>query len=377
MDLQRFSASSPGKLVTIPEGKAFVPDALPGSFRFNPELWPLLAEAKSQISLLEGIGRGLPNPGLLLNPLANREALQSSRLEGTYITAREYLLFELEPEEDKRTKDTEAQEVSNYRRALYYGQNPSLPLSLRLIRELHQILMDGVRGGDKTPGQFRTGQVAIGENMRFIPPPPVLVPDCLREFEGYLNSKPLYDALLHCFVCHYQFETIHPFSDGNGRVGRLLLAIMLHRLTTLTKPWLYLSDVLERQKDAYCNALFNVSAQGNWDQWIELCLNATIAQTNETLRRCERLTKLKEEFHSRVNDHGGTVRLNQIVDVLFRSPFVRVTQLQSILKVSYPTAKADCERLSQCAILKPLPTLTPATYYSPEVFEAAYENIGE
>lgn len=374
MDLRRFSEVSPGTLVSIPEGKAFVPSPLPSGFSFNPELWPLLAEAKSQISLLEGIGRGLPNPGLLLSPLIDREALQSSRLEGTYITAKEFLLFELEPQGEKAD---DAKEVQNYRRALQYGQNFKLPLSLSLIRELHQILMQGVRGQDKTPGKFRSDQVAIGKNMRFVPPPPFFVQECLEELNAFINAPVQFDPLIHCFLVHYQFETIHPFSDGNGRVGRLLLAIMLHRLTTLTKPWLYLSDVLERQKDEYCSALFEVSAAANWDGWIKLCLEATIAQTSETIRRCERLSSLKEDFLKRINDRGGSTRLHQIAELLFRSPFVRVTQLQGELSVSYPTAKSDCERLVEAGILVGVPALSAGTYYAMEVFDVAYENIGD
>jgi Fic family protein len=227
-----------------------------------------------------------------------------------------------------------------------------------------------------TPGEFRTHQVAIGVNQRFIPPPRTAVTQCLADFEKYLNSKTDPDSLVHCFLCHYQFETIHPFTDGNGRVGRLLLALMFHRLCGLTKPWLYLSDILERQRDDYCQALFEVSASGNWSGWLELCLKATIEQANETLGRCEKLNGLRTEFTQRASSCGGNARIHQLVDLLFQSPFLRVANLTKLLDVSYPTAKSDCERLVDCNILQLLPNVSPATYFSREIFEVAYEGIG-
>ncbi len=328
-----------------------------------------------QIALLEGIGRNLPNPGLLLRPIEDREALQSSRLEGTYITAKEFLLFDLDDEEIDKRGDWK--EVNNYRRALQFGLHSSLPLCLRLIRDLHNILMTGIGRGDMTPGDFRKSQVAIGQNQRFVPPPHTELSQCLSDFEGYLNASTAPDNLIHCFLCHYQFETIHPFTDGNGRVGRLLLALMFHRLCGLTKPWLYLSDILERQREEYCFALFDVSASGNWTGWLELCLKATIDQAKETIGRCEKLNSLRVEFTNLASGCGGNARVLQIVELLFQSPFLRITNLATALSISYPTAKSDCERLAACGILQLLPTVNPATYYSKQIFEVAYDGIGE
>lgn len=376
MDEKKFSGESPGTIIKIPEGRAFLPTPLPATYRFDLRLWPLLAHAKQQVALLEGIGRTLPDPAILLNPLEQREALQSSRLEGTYITAKEFLLYDLaENGDDERQNDW--REVHNYKKALRHGQASELPLCLRLIRELHDILMTGVNRSDMTPGEFRTHQVAIGHNQRFVPAPTSYLLKCLTDFEQYLNQETAPDSLIHCYLCHYQFETIHPFHDGNGRVGRLLLALMFQRLCGLTKPWLYLSDILERQRDAYCDALFGVSTAGDWTGWLELCLNATIAQANETILRCEKLNSLRVEFSQRVNNCGGSIRLNQIVDELFKSPFVRIANLAKLLGVTYPTAKADCERLVSCNVLTLLPALSPATYYASEVFLIAYEGIGE
>lgn len=380
MDVRLFGSNSPGELVRIEHGEhAFIPDPLPPNWTFPAELWPLLAEAKQQIGILEGIGRNLPNPGILLRPLEDREAIRSSSLEGTYATPRELLLFELDPKEASSVRDPENDhlEVFNYRKALHHGVTSELPLSLRLLRDLHRILMTGVRGKDRTPGEFRKQQVAIGASRRFVPPPPDRLMKCLGTLERSLHDEsPAFDPLVQCFLMHYQFETVHPFNDGNGRVGRLLLAIMLQQRCQLTKPWLYLSEFYERYRDEYVQNLFNVSARGDWSTWIEFCLRGTVSQAEETIARCERLLAIRESFTQRVADVGGSVRLSRIVEDIFYSPFVRVAALARHLGVTYPTARADLERLVEASILRELPSASPKTYYAPEVFNVAYEELG-
>jgi Fic family protein len=379
MDVSRFSSDSPGDVISIGHGEhAFIPQPLLPNWTFPAELWPLLAEAKQQIGILEGIGRNLPNPAILLRPLEDREAIRSSSLEGTYATPRELLLFELDPKEASSARDPENDhlEVFNYRKALLHGVTSELPLSLRLLRDLHRILMTGVRGKDKTPGEFRKQQVAIGSSRRFVPPPPERLMDCLDPLEkSFHDETAAFDPLVQCFLMHYQFETIHPFNDGNGRVGRLLLAIMLQQKCQLTKPWLYLSEFYERYRDEYVQNLFNVSADGDWNSWIEFCLRGTVTQAQETITRCERLLAIRELFTQRVAEVGGSIRLSQIVDDIFYSPFVRVAALARRLGVTYPTAKADLERLVQAGILHELPLVSPKTYYAPEVYAVAYEEL--
>jgi Fic family protein len=359
---------------------AFLPAPLPPNWQFPNRLWPALNEASKQVYLLEGIGRSLPEPGLLLRPIQDREAIQSSRIEGTYATARELLLFELAPREPKpgERKVGDWQEVFNYRRALDHGTASALPLSLRLIQQMHEILMDGVRGKDKTPGEFRRIQVAIGENHRFVPPPPDRLPKCLDQFEKYMNNiGSEYDPLVHCFLAHYQFETVHPFSDGNGRVGRLLLAVMLQRLCGLTKAWLYLSDFFEKNRKEYIQRLFEVSTRAAWDEWVEFCIRGTIEQAKETVDRCHRLVTLRETYRQRLANVGGDVRLNQIVENLFQHPFIRVTDVQRRLQITYPTAKADIDRLVRARILKQMKGETPKTFFAPELFDVAYADISD
>jgi Fic family protein len=176
---------------------------------------------------------------------------------------------------------------------------------------------------------------------------------------------------------HYQFETIHPFSDGNGRIGRLLLALMLQRNCQMSKPWVYLSDYLERHRNEYINGLFEISTKAAWEQWVEFCLRATITQTAATISRCERLLKIRERFQTQLSSTGGNVRLHTIVEQVFAYPFVRVTDVAKRLDVTYPTAKADLEKLVGVGILQLLDKATPITYYAPEVFSVAYEDISD
>lgn len=382
MDTSKFGKYSPGRIVPVEtqwgRDHAFIPAPLPPSWRFPENLWPLLLEAKQQIGLLEGLGRTLPNPAILLRPMADREAIRSSRLEGTYASPRELLLFELEPRESKSERDpiNDHREVLNYRRALNHGTESELPLSLRLMRELHEILLTGVRGRDKSPGSFRRIQVGIGSEGRFIPPPADAITDCLNALEKHFHfSQSDTDGLIDCFLCHYQFEAIHPFNDGNGRVGRLLLAIMMQQRLRMSKPWLYMSEYFEKYKEEYVSHLFNISAKGDWTAWIDYCLRGTLQQANDTIARCEKLRALRERFMNQITESGGSVRLNQIVESIFHSPFIRIADLPSRLGVTYPTAKTDVERLVESNILQELPDTYPKTYFAPEVFSVSYDAI--
>jgi Fic family protein len=380
MDISDFKSGKTGEIVSLAgEEYAFVPDKLPPQWEFPLKLWPLLAEAKQQLGILEGLGRNLPNPGILLRPLRDREAIQSSKLEGTYASPTELLLFEIEPREAKSEDDptNDWREVYNYRKALQEGIDSELPLSLRLIRKLHETLLAGVRGRDRTPGVFRKLQVAIGSTRRFVPTPPGTgMEECLYALEKYFHEKDSrYDPLVDSFLIHYQFETIHPFLDGNGRVGRLLLAIMLQRWCGLSKPWVYLSEYFEKNRDEYIKRLFEASTSGAWTDWIDFCLQGTLRQAQDSISRCERLLRIREAFMQKVGTIGGSIRLHRIVEDIFHSPFLRIADLAARLEISYPTAKSDIDRLVEAGILKELENISPKTYYAPEVFEVAYEKM--
>lgn len=382
MDPSGFSSQSPGRLIPTTGGlAAFLPHPLPPSdWGLSEEIWPLLNEATNRLWLLEGIGRTLPNPLMLLGPLIRRESILSSRIEGTHATPRQLLLFELHPVEPRHHDDPEShwEEVANYVRAFRYSLESQLPLSLRLIRDWHRILMDGVRGKDRTPGEFRRTQVGIGNPLkpRFVPPPAQEIGHCLDHLEKYINaSNSRFPPLIDCFLAHYQFETVHPFLDGNGRVGRLLLSTMIQIRSGLTKPWLHLSGYFERHRQLYVDRLFAVSAENDWDGWIRLCLQATLSQAGETIERCQNLQWTYRDFLERLKEAKGSIRLAAIVDALFSSPLVETRELQRRLKVTYPTAQKDVDRLCELGILEPLSGTEFKTYWSRKVFEIAYADV--
>ncbi len=226
------------------------------------------------VGRLEQIRGILPNPTLLLQPLQRREALRSSSLEGTYATPAELLLFEVEREMEQGShaaapeKDNAQLEIFNYCEALRQGNNllsDGRELDLTLMLELHETLMRGVRGKDKDPGKLRERQVFVGRPARYIPPPPEHLSSCLSSLVDFMRSDNDLDPLVRVFVVHYQFEAIHPFMDGNGRVGRLLLSLCARHWLQLSLPWLYMSEFFERNRDDYVSHLFRVSSNGEWD----------------------------------------------------------------------------------------------------------------
>ena len=378
MDIRKFKESTPGRIVPIDGGEhAYVPNPLPPKWKFPEKLWPLLLEAKEKLMLLEGLGRPLREPDILFQPLQGREAIQSSALEGTYATPRELLLFELEPKQPTEQDDpaTARKEVFNYQLALRYAASSDLPLSLRFIRKLHEILQEGVRGGGQTPGKIRQLQVAIGSSRRFVPPPPQYLSECLDTFERYLHASNDYNPLVDCFLAHYQFEAIHPFRDGNGRVGRILLAMMIQQRCKLTRPWLYLSDYFAMYRDEYVHCLFRVSTHNSWTEWVEFCLRGTAQQADSTIERCDQLRLLKDDYMRRLDGVRGSIRLHTIVDDLFRLPMVRISDLAERLGVTYPTAKVDVERLVEAGILTELSDTLVKTFHAAEIVHIVYAGI--
>ncbi|MHC4745155.1 MAG: Fic family protein, partial [Planctomycetota bacterium] len=351
MDASKFTPDKTGELVRIehPEKDwAFVPDSLPPNWKFPIDLWPLLSEARENLARLDGIGRTLPNVELLLRPLQGREAIRSSSLEGTYASPQDLLLFELEPRQPKSEDDPANAwlEVSNHSRALRQGIEllKELPLCLRFIRELNRTLLSNVRGKDRTPGEFRKCQVHIGSNRRFVPPPPSHLDACLDAFEKRLNEDDAnYDPLVRCYFLHYQFEAIHPFVDGNGRVGRVLMSLMAYKWCNLTNPWLYMSPFFDRYKDEYLDNLFRISTQGAWKNWVEFCLRGTIQQAQDSIRRCDALRLLKNDFMRRAGDMS--TRSHAIIEGLFTSPLLRIADLARACSTTYPTARTDVEGL--------------------------------
>lgn len=387
MDTTKFGPNSTGKIIAISgeqnlrTAHAFIPNPLPPKWEWPTSLWPLLLKAREELARLDGVGRHLPNPNLLLTPLQNREAQRSSSLEGTIATPQQLALFEIDAQDSALERDASeaAKEVNNYARALRLGAESrgNLPLSLRTIRLLHEVLLDGVRGSNATPGEFRRGQVQIGGNARFVPPPANYLSDCLDQLEKYLHTQKKFDPLVEAFLVHYQFEAVHPFTDGNGRVGRLLLSLTIQEWCGLAEQWLYMSAYFDRFKDEYIDRLFQVSANGEWTNWIEFCLHGVVEQAVDAQQRCANLLALREEYHRRLAEISCSNRVNRIVEDLFITPVVTTVLLRERTGVTHPTARADIDCLVQLGILQEiqLRQRRQKGYYCDDIFKITYGDV--
>ena len=375
-----FTLFAPGKLIRISAPHpdwAFVPGPIPKNWQPTPELVPLLVDARQCLARLDGAARYLPANTYLLRPLQQREALRSSALEGTFATAEQLLLYGLEPKEPTSTSDPANawREVFNYDSALQRADQllRHLPIASRVMKELHSRLLEGVRGADRTPGIFRKRQVNIGSDRRFVPPPHDQVEDCIAELEKYVNEPDNTDPLVRAFMAHYQFEAIHPFLDGNGRVGRLLLAVMIHKACSLQAPWLYLSPYFDNHKDEYIDRLFQVSTRGDWNNWIALCLRGTIEESRNALVRIDNLIRLKDKYEKQLAKARSSARLQQIVVHLLSSPVTTISSLAKQFDITFPTAQADVRRLMKLRILKQMaPRGKPMSFLAHEFFKASY-----
>jgi Fic family protein len=382
MNPDAFTDGRAGELVRVSGSPgithAFVPAPLPPDWKWPEELWPILMEARTALASLDGVGRYLPNPELLLTPLQNREADRSSSLEGTITDPQQQALFKVEPKYPSSVEDptNDAREVFNYSRALQIRKTEAgnLPLSLRLIRALHAVLMDGVRGSDKNPGEFRRLQNQVGRPARYVPPPVESLADQLDAFERYLHTANQLDPLVRAFLAHYQFEAIHPFADGNGRVGRLLLALCIAEWCDLSNQWLYMSAYFDRNKDRYIDLMFRISTHGDWEAWIAFCLQGVVETAADTQTRCERLLTLSKTYRDKLSSIGGSIRLSEIVDDLFDSPVAVVTHVQKKHKVTYPTARSDLKKLADAGILTPFEGTPQISYYCRDILDITYED---
>ncbi len=349
MEQHGFDAASTGILVsTIGKRNAFVPHPLPPT---NLDLNPLatqIAEASQAIGELKGIGRTVPNPALLIRPLQRREAVSSSGMEGTYTTLSDLYLFEAGVDDAGKREDN--REVFNYVRALETAieELGDLPISSRLFRNAHRILLTGVqrhRGAVVEAGELKREQNWIGgtgriETARFIPPPPKETADALDDLATFINREdrggipPLIDAAL----AHYQFETIHPFADGNGRVGRMLITLMLIERDILPQPLLYMSPWLERHKDAYIDLMFDVSRKGAWLPWLDFFLQGVTASALGTIKVVEALQDLKSKYRNRFQQARRSALIPRIIDLAFEQPYMTITGVAEHTGVSYQSA---------------------------------------
>lgn len=371
-------ANSPiGRLVTLPDGhQAYVPAPLPRALPLDTPLVYLLDRASRAVATLAGVGETLPNPHLLIRPFVHREAVLSSRIEGTQASISDVFMFEATGE--PRTRFGDAREVVNYVRALEHGLRRlrKLPLSVRLVNELHAILLHDVRGRDKTPGELRTRQVWIGSEgtsigeARFIPPPPGLVRDLLDDWERFVNEDLELPPLVQCALMHYQFEAIHPYLDGNGRIGRLLITLFLCAKDVLRTPLLYLSAYFERRRQAYYDHLLALSETGDWAAWLRFFLEGVVEQAEDALERCRRLRALQDEFRELTQARRLSANAVRLTERLFANPYVTAPMAAAALGMTYPGARLVLERLEHEGVLTSIPDTRPRLYVAAKVLDA-------
>ncbi|MCK5026401.1 MAG: Fic family protein, partial [Nanoarchaeota archaeon] len=332
------------------------PNKLPPEIKFDKHLALTISRADAKLGKLSGVGLLLPNPDLLIRPYLKKEALMSSRIEGTRISLSELLLSEAKGTEENIP---DAFEVVNYVHAVRYGLDKieKDPIDLELIKEMHKILMRGVRGKDKSPGKYRDVQNWIGsrncmvQDAAFVPPSPEDVNLLMNDLVSYLNSDDGMPLLIKCALMHYQFETIHPFCDGNGRIGRALITLYLCKNKLMIKPLLYLSGFFEANKREYAALLLKANKEGSFEDWLDFFLEAVAVQAEDALQKATKIQELREEYRQKTQNQFQTSAITRLIDELFVNPYITITNAEKLLKVTYPTAKRLVEKLINLEIL--------------------------
>jgi Fic family protein len=355
-----FLSPEAGRVVRLPQGyAAFVPAPLPPTIKYDEDLIRGLSRADAALGELSGLGRLLPDPHLLIAPYVRREAVFSSRIEGTRTSLSDLLLDEVGAGGGAQTAADKAdrREVRNYVSALEYGiqRLETLPLSQRLVREIHERLMSGVRGGHATPGEFRRSQNWIGppgstpETAPYVPPPTGPMADLLADWEVFLHVRGEMPDLVQCAVMHEQFEAIHPFLDSNGRVGRLLITLFLVERGRLAQPLLYISDYLEAHRQDYYDLLQRVRTRGDWPSWLRFFLAGVEATSTAAARQTRYLIDLREAYRSKLD---GKPRALALLDALLVNPYLTAGRAAETLGVSLPTARAAIAALVDAGLLE-------------------------
>ena len=369
MNPDLFRKGGSGQVIQIGRGEtafwAFLPNPLPPDLDFDRSMVNSLSSADRALGELAGLGRTIPNPHLLIGPFVRREAVLSSRIEGTQTDIADLYAFEAGqmklPGLTQREEPGDAREVFNYVRAMEYGikRQETIPISLRLLREVHGKLMEGVRGERATPGEFRRSQNWIGppgcrlNEANFVPPPVDKMNEALSDFEKFLHEDLPIPPLIRLAMIHYQFEAIHPFLDGNGRVGRLLISLLLVNWGLLPQPLLYLSAFFERKRKNYYDLLMAVSQRNDWKSWFQFFLSGVTEQARDAVLRAKNLQDIQTNWRSRLMDQKVSGGVFKIVDKLFENPIVTIPEAQQIMGVKqYATARKVINVLESVGILE-------------------------
>jgi Fic family protein len=369
-----FQDSPAGRLVPTLQGQwGFVPHALPPELDAGAIQNGLVA-ATQALGELNGVLRTIADPYLLIQPLQAREALTSSSMEGTFTTVDALLLAEAGFAGEQAQND-DTREVYNYSIALRKAVSSlkEVPLSLRTIRGAHQDLLRGVtraRGANVRAGEWKEHQNWIGaaaiEAARFVPTPPSETMACLHQLELYLHrsDRDRTPALIDAALMHYQFETIHPFADGNGRVGRILIPVMLYERAALSHPALFLSRALEIRKNEYIDRMFEVSRGGDWTGWINFFMNIVAQTCRDTIATADKLLSMRERYRKELQGAGRSALLLSIVDRLFAHPVFSIPQLAGHLNVTYPPAQKHLNTLLRLGIVEEIPGSSYPKYFA-------------
>lgn len=381
MNRDDFDEAAPGELVptTTDTGNysAFRPDPLPPTLNADELITPL-ADAMQALGQLHGIGPRVGSRGILIEPFLRKEALESSQIEGTHATLSDIYAYEAGQTtliDEKRRQDT--QEVMNYLHALTHGLDTITagePTTVELLCSMHDRLLSGVRGNEANPGELRTTQNFIGstpyiQDARYIPPPPNYVPNLLEALVEYAHRNADLHPLLRIGLIHYQFETIHPFLDGNGRLGRLVISLLLQSDSLLPEPYLYLSSYFNARRTAYVDYLLKVSQEGQWEAWLRFFLRGVQTQADEAHQRANLLVDLREAYQQRYqSERSGNILA--LVMHLFEEPYLDVTTAADWLDVQYSTANRLVGRLEDDEVLEELTGKDRNRFYrASEVFE--------
>ena len=338
----------------------FLPNPLPPTLNYDQELTNLVAEAHAKLGELSGVGQLLPNPHLLILPYLRREAVLSSMIEGTQASLSDLFLFEVTGEESEELVRKRVREVNNYVIALettWRTVKRGKPISLKLLKSAHQRLLAGVRGQQAEPGSFRTIQNWIGATRRiedavYVPPAPQYIEEALRSLEEFIkNPPPDIPLLIQCALIHYQFEAIHPFIDGNGRIGRLLIPLYLCEKHGLSQPLLYLSEFLEGNRAEYYTALRSASQTSEWNGWIRFFLRGVSEHATEAVKNVQKLLRLRNAYDKRLRNVNASKNVILLVEYLFRNPYTTAKNASEYLRVSFKTAQKAIAFLVKLGIL--------------------------
>lgn len=375
MDLQTFTNPS-GQLTKRGSAVHFVPSALPSSLTFSTRSINILSNADRVIGELNGLSGRIENPHLITRLFTRKEAVLSSRIEGTQTNFRELILYEVQQSQlfngieeatsnaqtDNKAPPRDAQDVMNYVLALDRGlaQLRDLPVSLRLVKNLHRILLAGSRDEGASPGEFRKLPVWIGPpgssimEARFVPAPPDALPSVLDDFEKTIHRTDELPPLVKIAMLHQYFETIHPFLDGNGRIGRLLIALLMNAMELLSQPLLYMSGYFEANRETYYDLLLNVSRTSDWMSWLEFFLTGVERQGRDAIQRARRMESLRQHYHGMVNGKRTPAGLGVTIDDLFATPITSITSIAKARGITYASAASYVKKLVSRGILHPL-----------------------